>query len=260
MSRPLYRGCLLSKGPLLEVLLYTVVLRIQIQSHSHFTKQIPSCIDVTWTRRTLPVVKMRLWPLQPNLHSLGLHSFLLFMPLLQIYYHATEILILWLKEPKHVVLDWLERTFPWRLLFLNIEITHSAVTIPYFYLQMPSFPSPPLPFSQVAQLPVANLALLIYLCRFSQCNQFNFSCPLYHPHLYLHWWTCYQCHLEEGWGCDNCQWYPPANQESSWSCCRYLPDSAYHQFISGFQWHCGDIQLHIGECQGTVFTDSGCRR
>ena len=47
VSRPLYRGCLLSEGPLLEVLLYMVVLRIQIQSHSHFKKQIPSCIDVT---------------------------------------------------------------------------------------------------------------------------------------------------------------------------------------------------------------------
>ena len=47
-----------SEGSLLEVLL----LRIQIQSHSRFMQQIPGYIDETWTRRTLPVVKMRLWP------------------------------------------------------------------------------------------------------------------------------------------------------------------------------------------------------
>ena len=67
----------------LEVLMYTVVLRIQIQSHSRFMKQIPGYIEqgICWTRRTLPVVKMRLWLLQPP-YTVSYCS--LFMPLLQI--------------------------------------------------------------------------------------------------------------------------------------------------------------------------------
>ena len=106
---------------------------------------------------------------------------------------------------------------------INMFRSEFALQLPptFTYRCLPSPPpSTPLPFSQVAQLPVANLALhlLIYLCRFSQCNQFNFWCPLYHPHLYLHWWTCYHCHLEERWDFDNSQCYPPADQEISWSC------------------------------------------
>ena len=46
----------------------------------------------------------------------------------------------------------------------------------------------------------------VYLCRFTQCNQ---SSSVQNPHLHLHWWTCYHCHLEERWSCDNSQCYLP---------------------------------------------------
>ena len=95
-----------------------------------------------------------------------------------------------------------------------------------------------------------------HIFRFSHCNQPGIW-PVQDPHLRLHWRTCYQCHLEERWGCDNSQYYPPADQESSWSCCGYLPDSAHHWLISGPEWHCGDIQLHSGECQRSVFRNIG---
>ena len=38
---------------------------------------------------------------------------------------------------------------------------------------------------------------------------FNFWWPVQDPHLHLHWSTCSQCHLEQGWGYDNSQCYPP---------------------------------------------------
>ena len=76
------------------------------------------------------------------------------------------------------------------------------------------------------------------------------------PHLRLHWWSCYHCHLEEGWGCDNSQCYLPADQDSSGSCCVYLPDSTHHWLISGSKWHGEDIQLHSEECQGKIIKDS----
>ena len=94
--------------------------------------------------------------------------------------------------------------------------------------------------------------------RFTTCNQPDLWWP--DLHLHLHWWTCYHCHLEEKWNCDNAQCYPPAEQESSWSCCGYLPDSAHHWPISGSESNCGDIQLHSGECQRKIIKDSGCNK
>ena len=101
---------------------------------------------------------------------------------------------------------------------------------------------------------------LLILSRFSQCNQRNFWCTVYYPHLHFHWWTCYHCHLEERWGCDNTQHYPPANQEISWSCWRCLPDNAHHWSFSLSEWHFGDIQLHSGKCQRRIFKNSKCTR
>ena len=98
------------------------------------------------------------------------------------------------------------------------------------------------------------------LSRFTHCNKFNIWWPVQDPHLRHHWWTCHHCHLEEKWGSDNSQCYPPANQEYSWSCWRYLPDSAHHWSISVSEWCCGDIQLHSGKCHRTKFTYSGCSR
>ena len=97
---------------------------------------------------------------------------------------------------------------------------------------------------------------LLIPSRFTYCNQFNFWCTVYYLHLYLHWWTCYHCYLEERWGCDNTEHYPPANQETSWSCYGYLPDIAHHWSES----HFGDIQLHSGKCQRRIFKNSGCTR
>ena len=94
--------------------------------------------------------------------------------------------------------------------------------------------------------------------RFSQCEQSEIYQSVQNPHLHFRWWTCYQCHLEEKWECDNSEYYLPADQNSSWSCCRYLPDSAHHWPISESEWHCGDIQLHSGECQGKLIKDSFC--
>ena len=51
--------------------------------------------------------------------------------------------------------------------------------------------------------------LLTCYCRFTHCNWFNLWWPVLDPHLHLHWWTCYHCHLEERWGRDNSQCYPP---------------------------------------------------
>ena len=116
-----------------------------------------------------------------------------------------------------------------------------------------------LPYCTLLTLQLQFILLLLSLvhpCRFTHCNQFNFWWPVQNPHLHLHWWTCYNCHLEKKWACDKYKCYPPADQEISWSCWWYLPDSAHHWPISGSEWHCGDIQLHSGECQGRVFRHS----
>ena len=102
------------------------------------------------------------------------------------------------------------------------------------------------------------LSSLVLPHRYTPCNFPNFQQSVQNPHLHFHWWTCYHCHMEERWSCDNSQCYLPTDQESSWSCCRYLPDSARHWPISESEWHCGDIQLYSGECQGKIINDSDC--
>ena len=102
--------------------------------------------------------------------------------------------------------------------------------------------------------------VVLYPFRFTHCNQFNYWWPVQDTHLHLHWWACYHCHLEERWGCDKSQCYPPADQEISWCGWWYLPDSAHLWPISGLEWHSRNIQLHSGECQGRVFQDGVCTR
>ena len=63
-------------------------------------------------------------------------------------------------------------------------------------------------FPHITHMPVAcdftfTFNLYIYPCRFTQCKRFNFWWPVQDPYLHLHRWTCYHCHLEERWGCDN---------------------------------------------------------
>ena len=74
-------------------------------------------------------------------------------------------------------------------------------------------------------------------------------------HLYL--WTCYQCHLEEGWGCHNTQWYLPADYERSASLVGYLPDSAHHWRCIGSEWHWGVVCMYSGEWLGNIISASG---
>ena len=98
----------------------------------------------------------------------------------------------------------------------------------------------------------------VNIFRFPQLNQSEIRLSVQNLHLHLYWWTCYHRHLEERWDCDNFQCYPQTNQENSWSCCWYLPDSARHWLIRESEWHFGDIQLHSGECQGKIVKDGGC--
>ena len=104
-------------------------------------------------------------------------------------------------------------------------------------------------------------AVFFFFCqlvtfRFPQCNQSGIW-PVQDPHLQLHWWTCYQCHLEERWSCDTSQCYQPADQESSGSCWGYLPNSAHYWPASESEWHSRVNQLHSGECQGKLIKGSG---
>ena len=94
-------------------------------------------------------------------------------------------------------------------------------------------------------------------CRFSQRNIDNFQWPV--KHLHLHWWTCYQCYLDEKWGSDNSQCHPPADTDSDQHNNKYLPDSAHHWPISGSECRFWDIHLYSGECKGRIINDGGFR-
>ena len=70
------------------------------------------------------------------------------------------------------------------------------------------------------------------------------------PHLHLHWWTCYHCHLDKGWSCDHSQYNPPADTDDSRYCWRHLPEHTHHCSVSDWRQSLWLIQLYGGEFQG----------